>query len=176
MISQLDRTIFYLINRDCRNHLFDIAMPIITRLGSGEFLGIAALLIIIFAKKRHKIYGIFLMAGLTLIYYPVSILKNWIARPRPFTVLPDVHFIGFEKGFSFPSYHATAAFMAAIICAYFFRKCSSVFFVCALFIGFSRIYMGFHYPADVIAGALIGSTAGLVLVYAARSISDDDKL
>jgi undecaprenyl-diphosphatase len=57
---------------------------------------------------------------------------------------------------SFPSGHAIYAFMMATLLAYWFPRSQIIFFLLAGFIGWTRIYLGLHYPTDVIAGGLLG--------------------
>jgi len=57
---------------------------------------------------------------------------------------------------SFPSAHATFSFMMATLLAYWVPRYQIVFFIVAGFIGWTRIYLGLHYPTDVIAGAILG--------------------
>jgi undecaprenyl-diphosphatase len=93
----------------------------------------------------------------------VSPLKEFVARPRPYAVLTGIHPVLVEKSFSFPSYHATVAFMAATIMSFFFRP-RYIFFIFAVTIAFSRVYLGVHYPSDALAGAGLGAMIGYVLV------------
>ncbi len=166
MLSAVDARLFYLINRSFTNPFLDRLMPLVSALGSGEGVFVVALLVILFnLKKREKrIAGVVLLAGLTLGFYIIFPLKNWIARPRPFMTLTGVHLIERARDFSFPSGHAATAFMAAAILSGFFKRYSVLFYLLAVAIAFSRVYMGVHYVSDVVAGALLGSAIGYALV------------
>lgn len=162
MLTAIDLKLFNIINKTIANKAFDFIMPVISMLGSGEAIFILACILIIVAvkKSRRKTPGVLLLAGLTISYYAVYILKNFFARPRPFMAIPDVCLLGLaEKGFSFPSGHATTIFMAAAVLSGFFKK-RWLFFSFAVLVGFSRVYMGVHYPSDIIAGALLGLVIG----------------
>jgi undecaprenyl-diphosphatase len=66
----------------------------------------------------------------------------------------------FAQSYSFPSGHAAASFVAAYLLSKKDKKRAWVYYVVALLISFSRIYLGKHYPSDVLAGALIGTLIG----------------
>lgn len=163
MFHAIDNYFFYLINHDCRNKLFDILMPLLSQLGTWEILLALVFIFVMFEKKEARRVGIFLVAGLLLSYLIVSILKMWITRPRPFLVLPNVHLLVKDSGFSFPSGHASNAFMVATLFFIFSKRLYFLYFV-ALGIAVSRIYVGVHFPSDVIAGALIGITLGCLIM------------
>lgn len=162
-LFSVEENLFYLINNGCQNPFFDVIMPVMTRLGSGAILFFVSIAMIFLQKKEKKRIGVVLLAGLTVTYYVVSFLKEVTARPRPYLVFPDVHVLIKEVSFSFPSFHTTDAFMAAMILSTFF-KWHWIFFGLAALVGFSRVYVGVHYVSDVLAGALIGMLIGYVLV------------
>lgn len=170
MIKFFDIPLFNLINHGLSNPFFNFLMPVLSRIGDGEVYFALAVLLLFSKKRQMKTLGILLLAGLTVSYYAVGVLKVSIARPRPFLVLPDVLLLASEKTFSFPSNHASAAFMAAVLLSSRFRK-GVIFFTLAALIGISRIYIGVHWPTDVIGGALIGMIIGLVLVDIAKRLN-----
>jgi len=100
-----------------------------------------------------------------LCYLIGSIVKLLVKRPRPFNVLPGVRVIGpWETGsFSFPSTTTMLAFGFAIPILLVFRNHVDgiVLSFLSYFIGFSVIYTGFHFPADVVAGILISLAIAL---------------
>ena len=163
MLGALDTKVFYFVNKGLSCRVLDNVMPIVTFLGSGEFIfALAILLLLVFRKKDKAIGGILILAGLTVSYYATSVIKNLAGRPRPFIGLADVNCMVAEQGFSFPSGHATAAFMAAFILARYFKRPFWLFFLASL-VAVSRVYLGVHYPIDVIAGSCLGLALGYVL-------------
>jgi membrane-associated phospholipid phosphatase len=134
----------------------------ITDLGSGSFLLSASALFVsffIYKKKRRYALTFSLMIAIGAILNRV--LKNIIERPRP-DLFPLVH----ENQFSFPSGHAMNSFVFYSTITYFvYRITKSIKLtvisgiisgILILLIGLSRIYLGAHYPSDVLGGFIAG--------------------
>jgi membrane-associated phospholipid phosphatase len=150
--------------------LTDVVFRQVTLLGDGLF-SIFTALAILFIWKHHRlalhIAIAFLISGIM-----AQLFKNIIAAPRPKEIIDPILFGSFFKGVtsagwdSFPSGHTTSIFaLATIIALHVNNKWYSLLLlVAAVLVGYSRIYMGCHFPADVIAGALLG-TVTAVLVY-----------
>ena len=95
-----------------------------------------------------------------------SVLKTIFERPRPCRSLEGVNLlVGCTESFSFPSNHSSNAFALAAALSYFFKGTGMLFYPIAGIIAFSRIYVGVHYPSDVILGALLG-----ILVFYTASV------
>ncbi|HEX5469843.1 MAG TPA: phosphatase PAP2 family protein [Gaiellaceae bacterium] len=95
-------------------------------------------------------------------------LKHAIDRPRPRLSIPEAHPLMGAGGDSMPSGHAATAFAGAVVLTYLWRRGAPFFFVLAAAIAFARIYVGVHYPTDVLAGAALGAVVGAVWVVALR--------
>jgi undecaprenyl-diphosphatase len=93
-------------------------------------------------------------------------LKGLTDRERPFDALEGVEpLFGGTLGGSLPSGHAATSFAGAVVLTYLFPRGAPAFFLLALAIAFSRVYVGVHFPSDVLAGAVLGAAvAGLILV------------
>jgi undecaprenyl-diphosphatase len=139
-------------------------------IGSGEFLVIFALSLLLVRRKDVRAAGILILAGCTLAYHAGHFIKEYIALPRPFIALKDVSLLAYENGFTFPSIHCAYAFMAATVLAGFFKR-YVLFFAIATLAGISRIYIGVHYPLDVIGGAALGIMVGLILLGVYKEIA-----
>jgi undecaprenyl-diphosphatase len=85
------------------------------------------------------------------------------SEPGPLVTIPNSH--------SFPSGHAATSFAAATILSAFVPRAAPAFFLLALAIGWSRLYVGVHWPLDVVVGALIGVAIALLLLAAVRRLS-----
>jgi undecaprenyl-diphosphatase len=91
------------------------------------------------------------------------VLKSLIDRARPFEVIPEAEpLLTGTLGASLPSGHAATSAAGAVLLAAFVPRAAPALFLLALGIAFSRIYVGVHYPADVILGAAIGVAASLL--------------
>lgn len=99
-----------------------------------------------------------------------AIGKVW-HRQRPFTAHPAAHVWGSRSHDpSFPSDHASVAFAIAFAVFLFDRVVGLIFLGAAFIIGAGRVFIGAHYPADVLAGSLVGLGSALLLARGARPI------
>lgn len=135
---------------------------------AGAVFAAAALCLSIARRRAHDIVQV----GLALLLaWIVSdrVIKPAVGRPRPFVATPAVRVIGpHPHGASFPSGHATSAFAAAATLARLAPGGAPAWWVLAAAIAYSRVYVGVHYPGDVLAGALLG----LLLAPLARTVGD----
>ena len=162
-ITQIDFSILNFIQEHLRCAFLDGFMPFITKLGNAGFIWIVISVIFICIPKYRRVgltLGITL--ALSFVCYEL-ILKNVIARPRPFVQNPAfVLLIKAPSGFSFPSGHTTSAFCAATILFCFKNKLRVPILVLAILIAFSRLYLYVHFPTDVLAGIIIGILFGII--------------
>ncbi len=116
----------------------------------------------------------FLAAGAVAYALDISlylVLKNAIKRDRPAMRIDFYEaWITPSDKFSFPSGHTAAAFLFAALIASFYPAFALPCYLWASMIGASRVLLGVHYPSDIAAGALLGSGAALVGLFAAPMI------
>ena len=91
-------------------------------------------------------------------------VKNLVHRTRPFVAHPEIHPLYRVHSSSFPAGHAATSFAGATLLVYLAWKWAPFFLALAAAISFSRVYVGVHYPGDVVAGAALGVLVGLAVV------------
>jgi len=138
--------------------VLDHVLPWLTYLGSHFALILFIILSWIITKQRKVLRRLVLLYAIqSAVIYG---LKFLIQRQRPFLFLEMASKLSKGPGEildpSFPSAHAAFSFMMATLLALWFPRYRIIFFIAAGFIGWTRIYLGVHYPTDVIAGALLG--------------------
>ena len=112
-----------------------------------------------FDGKRGKIAGVVLILTIIIVDGTAAqIIKPWVGRIRPSHALGDTINLLVKKGgrFSFVSNHAANSFAIAVVIHYFYGRKQFWVFPFASLIAISRVYVGVHYPADIICGALFG--------------------
>lgn len=101
------------------------------------------------------------------------IIKEIFMRIRPCNALTDVFTpLGCTGSYSFPSNHAINNFAAAMFFYRLFPKLKWILFITAFFVALSRVYLGLHYPSDIIGGALIGLLLGYIFAEIALKVNN----
>jgi membrane-associated phospholipid phosphatase len=160
--QHVDAWAFLLLNvRGKRPIWLDRIMLGYTQLGSGiAALGITLVLYVV--NERLLSYKFIL--GTVALWLVVELLKFLVHRSRPFMRVTQARIVGYRAiGQSFPSGHTSQAFfMATLITQHFHSSVWVVFlmYAAALLVGMTRMYVGAHYPRDVLAGAILGSVWG----------------
>ena len=149
--------------QEIRTTFLDVFMSNVTKLGNVGFIWILLTIILLVIPKTRK-SGVILAAALivNLILCNV-ILKPLVARIRPFDVNTAIQLIiAKPQDYSFPSGHTCASFACAgVYYKAFPGKWGKAAMVLAVLIALSRLYVGVHYPTDVLAGALVGTFSAL---------------
>jgi undecaprenyl-diphosphatase len=141
----------------------------------GIFFIVLSIALMLFRKTRKTGFTMLLAIGVGALFTNV-IIKNAVARPRPYTVDEFKNIWAFvgshtESEFSFPSGHATVtttAMMALFLTTN--KKWSWLGFVFALIVGFTRVYLVVHYFTDVLAGFIVGAVSGTIAYFLSKWI------
>ncbi len=170
-LLNLDTQLFHSINRGWINPFFDVLMPILSaEEGAIILIGILIITAIIDRRKGWIVLIFTLIAVALTDPIVVRILKPLIARPRPCKVM-FVHLLDRCSGSpSFPSAHATNIFSYAIAYSMVYRKALWGMIPLAVGVALSRVYVGVHYPLDILAGSILGTGIGLGMGYIALTL------
>jgi undecaprenyl-diphosphatase len=167
-LLKIDIALFYFINISLQNFVFDWFMPFITN--KYHWFPVWILLAVFLVWKGGKKGRIVLLLIIPVIFLSDQIsshiLKSYFERLRPCIVLSDIHLIGNRKSSSsFPSSHAANFFAAAAFFNYFYPKYRWLYFIIAFLVSSSRIYIGIHFPSDVIAGGILGVLCAYFIIF-----------
>lgn len=140
------------------NRFFDIFFSFFSLSASSlPIWFVIVILLIIFEEKINKKFILYLLISLAITSTVVFGLKHTINRPRPSLILNfKFQISNCPKDPSFPSGHTAIAFTCAATLAYFDKKRKWFYYLVAVFISLSRVYLDCHYLLDVIGGGLIG--------------------
>jgi undecaprenyl-diphosphatase len=172
-IIKLDKELFLFLNLKLQNPVFNFLMPFITEFKNWRILFFLLILaMLIFGKKRERIAAVQVLIILAIGDASTNLLiKPLFGRIRPCNVFPQVHLLaGCSHSGSFPSSHVVNIFAAATILAFFYRRVWIIWLGIAVLVSFSRIYVGVHYPLDVLGGAFYGILWGVLVVVIAKRI------
>ena len=162
ILQQIDENILLFIQEYIRLDWMDGFWKTITHLGDGGIFWIILALILLIPKKtRGAGISALLALGIGALITNVAI-KNIVARIRPYDTITElVLLIERQHDFSFPSGHTCASFAAAYaLYRTLPRKWGIACIILAALIALSRLYVGVHYPSDVLGGLAVGLFAG----------------
>jgi undecaprenyl-diphosphatase len=146
-------------------------MPFMTNLNNFIYVLVALALWILWRERKGGVvFVVFVGILLTLTDLFSSFgLKDWVGRVRPCHVLENVRLLtDCNNSYSFPSSHAVNIFAAAFFLSQPLKRLSPLFYGIAGVVAYSRVYIGIHYPLDVIGGAAIG----LLIAWPMRWLKD----
>lgn len=163
-----------------QSHFLTAIMTTVTTLGDEGIIFIVLGLVLLCTKKYRKAGVSILVALVVMLLLNNIVLKELVARPRPFNLDPETYDWWYEvykypyfnihqpSSYSFPSGHTSSAFAAAIALLCHDRKLGIPTTIFAAIMGFSRIYVEVHYCTDVIGGAIVGIIYALIGVLVAK--------
>lgn len=149
-----------------RSPFMDWLMAFLSDISHNGYLFIGIGVVLLFFRKTRKI-GIETLLSIALAYILANlIIKNIVARPRPYMVFPDlVPLVPKPHDTSFPSGHTVIAFAASTAIFLNRKKIGILALIFAAAVGFSRLYNQVHFPTDVLAGAVIGVVMAMLVHY-----------
>ena len=177
-VQNLDGEILLQIQQHLRSDMLTPFMKSVTFLGNGGWFWILCAVVLLALPKTRKTGC---AAALSLILGAIVtnlLLKNIVARPRPFAELEAlIPLITKPKDFSFPSGHTTASFAVALVMLRMLPKKFGIpAVVLAALVAFSRLYLGVHYPTDVLTGFVIALVGSMLSVWIVRTKPEDKQV
>ena len=164
-IGRLDFAAFQWL-RTHQSSFLDVVMAGLSDIANGGYLWVALAVLIAFLHRSRwpGVVQVVLAVGLTFL------ITDYIAKPlfnraRPFESYAESRVYGYKPTTkSFPSGHAASAIAGACALASLAPEARVIFWIFAVLIAFSRVYLGVHYPADVLAGGLLGLGIAMFVV------------
>lgn len=177
LLYSVDKAVLYFINNTISAAFLDKFFSLITNVNSW-FIAYVILLLTSMIKGGRKgritALGVIILILITD-QFSANYIKEFFHRIRPCNELPWVLTpLGCQGTFSFPSNHAVNNFAAAVFVYRFYPNLKWALFITAFLVSLSRVYLGLHYPSDIIGGAIIGSAAGYL--FSMLVIFIDEKL
>ncbi|MDD7221365.1 MAG: phosphatase PAP2 family protein [Eubacteriales bacterium] len=170
MIQSVDASVLLWIQEHLRFAFLNGPMIFAGLLGDNGLCWIVLGLVLTLIPKTRK-YGVLALASLLGCFlFNNLLLKNLVARPRPYTRIPElVMLMKVPPDHSFPSGHACASFATAGALMWSMGKewnrVRIPALAVAVWIAFSRLYVGVHYPTDVLAGVLVGLVGSWIICH-----------
>lgn len=170
-IQNVDEAVLLWIQEAVRQSWLDPVVKVFTTLGNAGILWIVLSVAMLFWRPTRKA-GV--LAGCALLFSLLFTnlgLKLLLTRPRPYTVVEGlIPLLTSGDPNSFPSGHTSAAFAAGLVWARTLPKAwmRRTAVIQAVLMGLSRLYVGVHYPSDVVSGAVVGTVCALLALWIGR--------
>lgn len=154
--------LFRSVNRHFDRKFLNIYFRNITHIGGATTMILTCLMLIFFTTNPVRFTAIASALSLLLSHIPVAFVKKMYPRKRPYITLLETKVPANPlEDHSFPSGHTTAIFSVIIPFVIFLPSLAYFLVPVAASVGVSRMYLGLHYPSDVLAGCLLGTTTGI---------------
>ena len=150
-----------------RNPIFDSTFIVITDSAAALAFGIPGVLIIaglLRKNRRQWVNALTVIIAVAIAAIVANIIKFSLDTPRPYEIYPFIEKLSSGGSPSFPSGHTTDAFAFAVAAGLVYSKWYILLpgLIWATLVGISRMWLGVHYPSDVIAGAILGTACALL--------------
>jgi undecaprenyl-diphosphatase len=162
-LDACDKAVFSFVHTNLRNSLFDFLMPIVSEKWNW-LVPITIVFLYFFVKDKKGAAWLLLSSVLVILWVDAVaiVVKGEFLRFRPQQSLSDLSMLVLRPASSsFPSNHAANSFALATLLSFYHRKIAWVLLAAASLVAFSRVYVGDHYPLDVLGGALLGTAFAL---------------
>lgn len=169
IVYSLDVHLFRLANDVWVCPLLDHLMPVLSLAGNHGTIWLLLLgAVAAFGKRAGRKVALAGLVALAVGLLCSDLMKELTARPRPFVALEEVRLlVGVPHSWAFPSDHTTSSFAAATGASLAARRLLGkvpiwgwVMLALAVAVSYSRLYVGVHWPTDVMAGTVLGAASG----------------
>ncbi len=128
-------------------------------------------------NKELKQKAVYTAAAILLNTASTTLLKNVVKRERPYHTYTGIFPDKIESDYAFPSGHTSSAFATATSLAISTKKwyVAVPAFAWSASVGYSRMYLGQHYPSDVIMGAIVGTSSAIICHWASKQLAKRKK-
>jgi undecaprenyl-diphosphatase len=169
ILQQLDISLFRLVNQLPHPLALVYVAKIIHYATRGALLYLPIVVWLVYKKPYRRFGWLVLVTGISTIALTDWVLKLLVHRPRPFDVLNYGNFVtSLPSTFSFPSSQTAMAAALVMLCVLMYKNPRRHWlWLWVIIVGLDRVYMGHHYPSDVLAGAVVGI---LLAYWAAKSL------
>lgn len=161
-MSQIDDKLFLKIFKDNRRGYFKSFMKLMSRLGDGYVWAFLYFLLYMFRIKYAILYFARAAAAVFICIFVFLYIKSFFSRMRPYKKHDKIPIMYPPDKHSFPSGHTMVGFAISFSVGSYSFGSAILFYTIASLIAFSRVYVGLHYPLDVICGIVLGSVIGML--------------
>ncbi|WP_142384083.1 phosphatase PAP2 family protein [Neobacillus cucumis] len=159
----LECRVFQKVNRHYDKKFLNLFFRIITQFGGADITIAVSFLLIVILSGEPKLTAISSGLALSASHIPVHIIKQLFPRKRPYLILESTKFPANPlQDHSFPSGHTTAIFSIVTPYILYIPQLAIILIPLGIGVGISRIYLGLHYPSDILAGGILGSLTGVI--------------
>lgn len=179
-LAALDANILLFIQDNIRNPVLTAIMRPITHLGDKGIFWIILTLILLAFRKTRKAGICSMFALLFMVVLNNGIIKHLVDRIRPYEVIESLKIlVAKPDDASFPSGHTASSFASCTALLLSLpmvtdrrraRICTVAAYILAVLIAFSRLYVGVHYPTDVLGGIVIGILCGVAGYFVGKAV------
>ena len=161
-MSQIDDKLFLKIFKDNRRGYFKSFMKLMSRLGDGYVWAFLYFSLYMFRIKYAILYFARAAAAVFICIFVFLYIKSFFSRMRPYKKHDKIPIMYPPDKHSFPSGHTMVGFAISFSVGSYSFGSAILFYTIASLIAFSRVYVGLHYPLDVVCGIILGSIIGIL--------------